>query len=93
VSVISIDFSYVLFYNIYSDFAEPTAQVVEPLPQDKQTLIRHLEKTSPETLALARDWDDTAWNLMRSQTKIKKCAISSTAMALLTSLQARGRDS
>ncbi|KIM89034.1 hypothetical protein PILCRDRAFT_812924 [Piloderma croceum F 1598] len=54
------------------DFAEPTAQVVEPLPQDKQTLIRYLEKTSPETLALARDWDDTAWNLMRSQTKIKK---------------------
>jgi hypothetical protein len=93
VSVISIDFSYVLFYNIYSDFAEPMAQVVEPLPQDKQTLIRHLEKTSPETLALARDWDDTAWNLMRSQTKIQKCAISSTAMALLTSLQARGRDS
>jgi U3 small nucleolar RNA-associated protein 3 len=48
------------------------SQIVEPLPLDKQGLIRHLEKTSPETLALARDWDDTAWNLVKTEAKIKK---------------------
>ena len=64
---------FVLFNSICcSEFIEPMAQVVEPLPQDRQALIRHLEKTSPETLALARDWDDTAWNLVKSQAKIKR---------------------
>jgi U3 small nucleolar RNA-associated protein 3 len=66
----------IIYDIIFSDFAEPTAQVVKPVPQDRQTLIRHLEKTSPETLALARDWDDTAWNLIKSQAKIKKCVFS-----------------
>src|ERR1700720_4784318 len=53
------------FTIICSDLAELTSQSIEPLPQDKHSLIRHLEKASPETLALARDWGDTARNLMK----------------------------
>lgn len=55
-----------------SDLAEPSPPVIAPLPKDKKLLIRHLEKTSPEALALARDWDDTAQSLMRSREKIAK---------------------
>ncbi|KAJ3541270.1 hypothetical protein NM688_g6111 [Phlebia brevispora] len=44
--------------------------VVENLPSDKQSLLRHLEKTNPEALALARDWDDIARTLVRTQQKI-----------------------
>lgn len=31
-----------------------------------------MEKTNPESLALARDWDDTAWSLVKAQAKLKK---------------------
>ncbi|KAF8208837.1 Sas10 C-terminal domain-containing protein [Mycena galopus ATCC 62051] len=35
-----------------------------------KSLIRHLEKTSPETLALARDWEDTAESLIKTRQKV-----------------------
>ena len=57
---------------LYSELDEPLKEITPSLPQDKRALIRHLEKTSPETLALARDWDDTAWALMKAQAKIMK---------------------
>jgi U3 small nucleolar RNA-associated protein 3 len=44
----------------------------EPIPQDKISLLRYLEKTSPETLALARDWDDTALDLKRCRDRIDR---------------------
>jgi U3 small nucleolar RNA-associated protein 3 len=43
---------------------------VEPL--DRATAIRHLEKTSPETIALAREWDDVARDLMRAKQRLKQ---------------------
>ncbi|EED81030.1 predicted protein [Postia placenta Mad-698-R] len=46
------------------------APAVQPLPQDKPSLLRHLEKTSPESLALARDWDDIARQLLQTQVKL-----------------------
>ncbi|KAL6308424.1 Sas10 C-terminal domain-containing protein [Sparassis latifolia] len=49
---------------------EAPAVVAQPLPKDKQSLLRHLEKTSPETLALARDWDDIAHSLVKTQQKL-----------------------
>ncbi|KII86949.1 hypothetical protein PLICRDRAFT_43637 [Plicaturopsis crispa FD-325 SS-3] len=49
---------------------EPVPGPREQLPQDKKSLIRHLEKTSPETLSLARDWEETAYNLVKTQQKI-----------------------
>ncbi|KAF7365311.1 hypothetical protein MVEN_00403100 [Mycena venus] len=52
------------------DVPEDSAPVEEPVPQDPKSLIRHLEKTSPETLALARDWEDTAESLVKTRQKI-----------------------
>ena len=57
---------------LYSDLDEPLKEIAPSLLQDKRALIRHLERTSPETLALARDWDDTAWILMKTQAKVVK---------------------
>ncbi|KAG9315918.1 hypothetical protein JVU11DRAFT_3569 [Chiua virens] len=47
----------------------PTPVLIKP-PQDRQTVIRTLEKESPETLALARDWDDTAHNLVEVKARV-----------------------
>lgn len=43
---------------------------VEPL--DRVTAIRRLEKTSPETLALAREWEDVARDLMHAQQRLEE---------------------
>ncbi|EAU86259.1 hypothetical protein CC1G_03470 [Coprinopsis cinerea okayama7 len=52
---------------------EPAAPpVVAPLPTEPQEIIRHLEKTNPEALALARDWEDTAEQLIHTEQKIKQ---------------------
>jgi hypothetical protein len=53
-------------------YSEEEKQAPAPLPQDKAALLRHLEKTSPETLALARDWEDVAWALTTAQAKLDK---------------------
>ncbi|TCD63240.1 hypothetical protein EIP91_005796 [Steccherinum ochraceum] len=50
---------------------EPPEPAVAPLPQDKPSLLRHLEKTNPEALALARDWEDVAYTLTETQGKIQ----------------------
>lgn len=42
------------------------------IPQDKLSLLRHLEKNSPETLALARDWDDIAVTVAKAGQRLKK---------------------
>ena len=34
---------------------------------DKQSILRHLEKTSPETLALAFEWDDIANSVAKTE--------------------------
>ena len=54
---------------------EPPPPVIQPLPQDKKSLIRHLERNCPETLALARDWDDTARSLTKTHQKIARCVL------------------
>ncbi|KAJ7758492.1 Sas10 C-terminal domain-containing protein [Mycena maculata] len=54
------------------DVTEDAAFPAEPVPLDPKSLIRHLEKTSPETLALARDWEDTAENVIKTRQKITK---------------------
>lgn len=46
--------------------------VATVLPQEPAALVRHLEKTSPETLALAREWEDVVFDLARSQQAIKE---------------------
>jgi U3 small nucleolar RNA-associated protein 3 len=59
-------------YLYYSELPEHAPAVIAPLPQDANSIIRHLEKTSPETLALTRDWEDTAHSLMETQAEIAK---------------------
>lgn len=54
-----------------STLTEPAPTVIFTLPQDPKLLVRHLEKTSPETLALARDWQDTVEELEESASHIK----------------------
>lgn len=56
-----------------------TSEILEPIPStfpalatDKPSLLRHLEKTSPEALALARDWDDTAQSLEKTRHRLEK---------------------
>ncbi|CAL1712744.1 unnamed protein product [Somion occarium] len=61
---------------------DPVAAVSLPLPQDKEGLLRHLEKTSPESLALARDWDDTARMLIKAQTKLAELEAESPDVSL-----------
>ncbi|KAJ7095956.1 Sas10 C-terminal domain-containing protein [Mycena belliarum] len=50
---------------------EDIVAAVDPIPRDPKSLLRHLEKTSPETLALARDWEDTAESLAKTRFKIE----------------------
>ncbi|KAJ7696071.1 Sas10 C-terminal domain-containing protein [Mycena rosella] len=57
--------------SVAMDEVEDSAPPMEPVPQDPKALLRHLEKTSPETLALARDWEDTAESLTRARQKIE----------------------
>ena len=52
---------------------EPEQSAVQQLPQDKQSLLRHLEKTNPEALALAQDWEDVAYSLVKSKARIERC--------------------
>lgn len=66
-----------------SGLGEPAPKVLPPLSGDKKFLIRHLEKTSPEALALARDWDDTARNLMKTREKITKLVFTVFRVSLI----------
>ncbi|KAI6044821.1 hypothetical protein EDC04DRAFT_2865708 [Pisolithus marmoratus] len=50
------------------DVASPT---VKDVPKDKQSLLRFLERENPETLALARDWDNSAQSLMEAKARIE----------------------
>lgn len=47
-------------------------------------LLRHLEKTNPEALALARDWDDTAWTLVKTRKRIARSVIPTLIASSLT---------
>jgi U3 small nucleolar RNA-associated protein 3 len=47
--------------------SEPDA----PLPTDTAGLLRHLEITAPETLALAREWGDIAERIPKTADAIK----------------------
>lgn len=70
---------------IPSILEEPVAPTIQTLPQDKPSLLRHMEKTNPEALALARDWEDVAYTLTETQAKIEAyvcCRFSLLARSL-----------
>lgn len=49
---------------------EQSRPLIDASSNDKTTILQHLERENPEALALARDWDDTARNLIEIQAKI-----------------------
>ncbi|KAG2057760.1 hypothetical protein BDR06DRAFT_951389 [Suillus hirtellus] len=49
---------------------EQSRPLIDASSNDKTTILQHLERENPEALALARDWDDTAHNLIEIQAKI-----------------------
>ncbi|KAG2100395.1 Sas10 C-terminal domain-containing protein [Suillus discolor] len=49
---------------------EHSQPLIDASSNDKTTILQHLERENPEALALARDWDDTARNLIEIQAKI-----------------------
>ena len=51
-------------------------------PLDKNATLRHMEKTNPETLALAYDWEDIAAKVVRTQEKIKECVVDLVSNSL-----------
>ncbi|KAI9465039.1 Sas10 C-terminal domain-containing protein [Lactarius psammicola] len=60
-----------------ADIAREDAEEVEEyasffLGLSLNAALRHMEKTNPETLALAYDWDDIATKVVRTQEKIKE---------------------
>ncbi len=68
-----------------SPFLEPAMVVAtQPIPLDKKDALRHLEKTNPETLALAYDWEDIAAKVVHTQEKIKECVMGLILVFLLT---------
>ncbi|TFK28027.1 hypothetical protein FA15DRAFT_665796 [Coprinopsis marcescibilis] len=50
---------------------EPTVAPAQILPTEPKEIVRYLEKTNAEVLALARDWEDTAEQLIHVQKKLK----------------------
>lgn len=44
----------------------------QSLPTDPKFLLKHLEKTDPESFALARDWADTVHSLSQAREKLSE---------------------
>ncbi|TEB39927.1 hypothetical protein FA13DRAFT_39381 [Coprinellus micaceus] len=51
---------------------EPVPAAKPVLPTEPKALLRHLEKTSPEAVALARDWEDVSEKLLNYQEQVKQ---------------------
>ncbi|KAJ3544139.1 hypothetical protein NMY22_g2893 [Coprinellus aureogranulatus] len=51
---------------------EPVPAAKPVLPTEPKALLRHLERTSPEAVALARDWEDVSEKLLKAQEQIKR---------------------
>ena len=66
-------FFYVFIRSSLSDFWNPPEKpaAIDPTA-DKVTIIRNLQKTSPETLALAQEWDDVARAVVKAEQKVEQ---------------------
>jgi U3 small nucleolar RNA-associated protein 3 len=73
-----------------SILTEPETVETNSLPQDKTALLKHLAKTSPETLALSQDWDETAYNLAKTKHLISECVLYDLLMVTLLKVQQNG---
>ncbi|CAE6398316.1 hypothetical protein ACGC1H_004372 [Rhizoctonia solani] len=64
-------------YNDAHDTEVPTVSLsalpaVPALPTDKASLMRHMEKYDPLSLALARDWEDIAYQVIETSAAVKQ---------------------
>ncbi|OBZ68943.1 Something about silencing protein 10, partial [Grifola frondosa] len=57
---------------VVAEMEEDTSICRTTLAAGQEALLRHIEKTNPEALALARDWDDVAHNLVKTQAKLAR---------------------
>ncbi|KAJ3517435.1 hypothetical protein NLJ89_g496 [Agrocybe chaxingu] len=65
------------------DIFDSTPSIILSLPSDKKSLLRHLERTDPLSLALARDWDETARTLQKTRERVAELdADKSDALSL-----------
>ncbi|KAG8830131.1 hypothetical protein FRC18_008604 [Serendipita sp. 400] len=62
-------------------------KTLSALPEEPDALVRHLEKTSPETLALAREWEDVMYDVARSQQALQEQDTSSSSSPAVGMLQ------
>lgn len=67
------------------DAMEP-ASLELAVPTEKSAIIRYLQKTNPEALALARDWDEVANNLIKLRSKIETYVLAKSLYARLMRL-------
>ncbi|CAE6529450.1 unnamed protein product [Rhizoctonia solani] len=64
-------------YNDVHDITGATVSLsaipaVPALPTDKASLMRHIEKYDPLSLALARDWEDVAYQVIETSAAVKQ---------------------
>ncbi|CAE6414240.1 unnamed protein product [Rhizoctonia solani] len=64
-------------YSDVHDIVETTTSlsavpVAPTLPADKASLMRHIEKYDPLSLALARDWEDIAYQVVETSAAVKQ---------------------
>ena len=52
----------------------------KPVGTDKVSVLRHLQKTNPETLALAFEWEDIARSVIKTGRKLAEYVISPTVI-------------
>ncbi|KAI5120759.1 hypothetical protein M0805_004723 [Coniferiporia weirii] len=58
-------------FKVTDAFWNPAEKPVSvPIGTDRTSILRHLEKTSPETLALAQEWEDVAQSVVKTEEKI-----------------------
>ncbi len=81
------DDEYVVVFVVFDCIFIPCSvvPVVQQLPQDDAALIRHFEKVDPESLALARDWTDTAASISKTQQHLKAYVVSHCRPLLICS--------
>lgn len=63
------------------------------LPTDKPSLMRHLEKYDPLSLALAREWEDVAYQVIETNAAVKQYVRSLLGGAILTGSKSSTRES
>jgi hypothetical protein len=76
-------------YSESGDATNPLSAVpaAPALPTDKASLMRYMEKYDPLSLALARDWEDVAYQVIETSATVKQYVDPLLRDTVLTSLK------